>query len=135
MSTIEITQKSFLLRYGISLALFLELLIIFTIVVSYLTMGASIPTLVMLLLSPLLGNVIAGKRLKKYKKVVFTENLNKYFIIINVLLYIGIYLLNLKLDITLIVIYSMGAIIGFFIAKKFVDKIKIDMQKEYGEDD
>ena len=98
-------------------------------------MGASILTLVMLLLSPLLCNVIAGKRLKKYKKVVFTENLNKYFIIINVLLYIGIYLLNLKLDITLIVIYSMGAIIGFFIAKKFVDKIKIDMQKEYGEDD
>ena len=129
MSTIEITQKSFLLRYGASLFIFIELLIISTIIVSYFTAGASIPTLVMLFLSPLLGSMIVGRRLKKYKKVLFTENLNKYFIIINILLHVGLYLMNLKIDITLIVVYIMGAVVGFFIAKKSVEQIKANMQK------
>ena len=83
----------------------------------------------MLFLSPLLGSMIVGRRLKKYKKVLFTENLNKYFIIINILLHVGLYLMNLKIDITLIVIYIMGAVVGFFIAKKSVEQIKANMQK------
>ena len=83
----------------------------------------------MLFLSPLLGSMIVGRRLKKYKKVLFTENLNKYFIIINILLHVGLYLMNLKIDITLIVVYIMGAVVGFFIAKKSVEQIKANMQK------
>ena len=59
----------------------------------------------------------------------FTEKINKYFIIINVLLYIGIYVMNFKLNVTLIVIYAIGAVIGFFIAKKSIEKIKANMQE------
>ena len=129
MSTIEITQKSFLLRYGAALIIFTELLIICMMIVLYFIGGNYIPALVILFLSPLLGSVIAGRRLKKYKKVLFTEKINKYFIIINVLLYIGIYVMNFKLNVTFIAIYAIGAVIGFFIAKKSVEKIKANMQK------
>ena len=98
-------------------------------IVLYFIGGNYIPALVILFLSPLLGSVIAGRRLKKYKKVLFTEKINKYFIIINVLLYIGIYVMNFKLNVTFIAIYAIGAVIGFFIAKKSIEKIKANMQE------
>lgn len=129
MSTIEITQKSFLLRYGAALIIFTELLIICMMIVLYFIGGNYIPAFVILFLSPLLGGVIAGRRLKKYKKVLFTEKINKYFIIINVLLYIGIYVMNFKLNVTFIAIYIIGALIGFFIAKKSIEKIKANMKE------
>ena len=129
MSTIEITQRSFLLRYGASLIIYTELLIICMMIILYFVGGAYTSALVILFLSPLLGSVIAGRRLKKYKKVLFTEKINKYFIIINVLLYIGIYVMNFKLNVTFIAIYAIGAVIGFFIAQKSVEKIKANMKE------
>ena len=127
MSTIETTQSSFLLRYGALLIVFTELLMICTVIVLYFTGGAYIPTLIMLFLSPLLGSIIAGRCLKKYKKVLFTEKFNKYFIIINVFLYIAIYLFNFRVNVILIVTYGIGAIIGFFRAKKSIETIKENM--------
>lgn len=130
MSTIETTQSSLLLRYGATLIVFTELFMILTVLVLYLTGGAFIPTLVMLFLSPLLGSVIAGKRLRKYKKVIFKDNINRYFLIINILLYLVLYLLNFRLNITLLVIYGIGAVIGFSRAKKSIETIKANMQAD-----
>lgn len=127
MSTIETTQSSFLLRYGALWIVFTELLMICTVLVLYFTGGAYIPTLTMLFLSPLLGSIIAGKCLKKYKKVLFTEKFNKYFIILNVFLYIAIYLFNFRVNVILMVIYGIGAMIGFFRAKKSIEIIKENM--------
>ena len=127
MSTIETTQSSFLLRYGASLIVFTELLMICTIMVLYATSGAYIPTFIMLFLSPLLGGVIAGKISKKSKKVLFKETLNRYFTIITIVLYILIYFFNFRFNMIMAVIYGIGAIIGFFNAKKAVIKLKENM--------
>ena len=135
MSTIETTQSSFLLRYGALLIVFTELLMICTVIVLYLTGGAYIPTLVMLFLSPLLGSAITVRRLKKYKKVLFKESLNKYFTIISIILYIGIYLFNFRLNVTLLVIYGIGAVIGFFRTKKAIEKMKTNMQTGKSDDE
>ena len=135
MSTIETTQSSFLLRYGALLIVFTELLMICTVIVLYLTGGAYIPTLVMLFLSPLLGSAITVRRLKKYKKVLFKESLNKYFTIISIILYIGIYLFNFRLNVTLLVIYGIGAVIGFLRTKKAIEKMKTNMQTGKSDDE
>ncbi len=135
MSTIETTQSSFLLRYGALLIVFTELLMICTVIVLYLTGGAYIPTLVMLFLSPLLGSAITVRRLKKYKKVLFKESLNKYFTIISIILYIGIYLFNFRLNVILLVIYGIGAVIGFLRTKKAIEKMKTNMQTGKSDDE
>ena len=135
MSTIETTQSSFLLRYGALLIVFTELLMICTVIVLYLTGGAYIPTLVMLFLSPLLGSAITVRRLKKYKKVLFKEGLNKYFTIISIILYIGIYLFNFRLNVILLVIYGIGAVIGFLRTKKAIEKMKTNMQTGKSDDE
>ena len=135
MSTIETTQSSFLLRYGALLIVFTELLMICTVIVLYLTGGAYIPTLVMLFLSPLLGSAITVRRLKKYKKVLFKESLNKYFTIISIILYIGIYLFNFRLNVTLLVIYGIGAVIGFLRTKKAIEKMKTNMETGKSDDE
>ena len=135
MSTIETTQSSFLLRYGALLIVFTELLMICTVIVLYLTGGAYIPTLVMLFLSPLLGSAITVRRLKKYKKVLFKESLNKYFTIISIILYIGIYLFNFRLNVILLVIYGIGAVIGFLRTKKAIEKMKTNMETGKSDDE
>ncbi len=127
MSTIETTQSSFLLRYGAVLIIFTELLMIGTIMVLYVTNGAYIPTFIMLFLSPLLGNIIAAKISKRCKKVLFKETLNKYFILMNIIIHILIYFLNFQFNIIMVVIYGIGAMIGFFNAKKTVEKLKENM--------
>ena len=128
MSTIETTQSSFLLRYGAALIVFTELLMICTVTVLYSTGGAYIPTFIMLFLSPLLGGIFAGKILKKCKKVLFKETIDTYFMIVNIVLYILLYLLNFKFNVILAVIYGIGAIIGFFYAKKSIEKVKETME-------
>lgn len=130
MSTIETTQSSFLLRYGASLIVFTELLMIATIMVLYATSGAYIPTFIMLFLSPILGGMIAGKLSKRSKKVLFKKTFNRYFMITNIILYIVIYLFNFRLNILLVIIYGVGAVIGFFRAKKEVTKLKENMAVE-----
>ena len=127
MSTIETTQSSFLLRYGAVLIIFTELLMIGTIMVLYVTNGAYIPTFIMLFLSPLLVNIIAAKISKRCKKVLFKETLNKYFILMNIIIHILIYFLNFQFNIIMVVIYGIGAMIGFFNAKKTVEKLKENM--------
>ena len=127
MSTIETTQSSFLLRYGAVLIIFTELLMIGTIMVLYVTNGAYIPTFIMLFLSPLLGNIIAAKISKRCKKVLLKETLNKYFILMNIIIHILIYFLNFQFNIIMVVIYGIGAMIGFFNAKKTVEKLKENM--------
>ena len=106
MSTIETTQSSFLLRYGAVLIIFTELLMIGTIMVLYVTNGAYIPTFIMLFLSPLLGNIIAAKISKRCKKVLFKENLNKYFILMNIIIHILIYFLNFQFNIIMVWYWS-----------------------------
>lgn len=127
MSTIETTQSSFLLRYGAVLIVFTELLMICTIIVLYATNGAYIPTFIMLFLSPMLGGILAGKISAKNKNVLFKENLNKYFTIITILLYILVYFFNFRFNVIMAVIYGIGAIIGFFSAKKSIKKLKENM--------
>lgn len=127
MSTIETTQSSFLLRYGAGLIVFTELLMICTIIVLYATNGAYIPTFIMLFLSPMLGGILAGKISAKNKNVLFKENLNKYFTIITILLYILVYFFNFRFNVIMAVIYGIGAIIGFFSAKKSIKKLKENM--------
>ena len=127
MSTIETTQSSFLLRYGAVLIIFTELLMIGTIMVLYVTNGAYIPTFIMLFLSPLLGNIIAAKISKRCKKVLFKETLNKYFILMNIIIHILIYFLNFQFNIIMVVIYGIGAMIGFLKKKKTVEKLKENM--------
>ena len=83
MIIIETTQSTFLLKYGATLIVITELFMICTIMVLYATMGAMAPTLIMLFLSPLLGGLITGKICRKYKKVLFKDTFNKYFIIVN----------------------------------------------------
>ncbi len=114
MIIIETTQSSFLLRYGSSLIVFTELLMIATIMILYSTNGAYIPTFFMLFLSPLLGGIITGKIVKKSKKVLFKESLKKYFMIENIIIYIVIYFLNFRFNIILALIYTIGAIIRIF---------------------
>lgn len=127
MSTIETTQSSFLLRYGAVLIVFTELLMICTIIVLYATNGAYIPTFIMLFLSPMLGGILAGKISAKNKNVLFKENLNKYFTIITILLYILVYFFNFRFNVIMAVIYGIGTIIGFFSAKKSIKKLKENM--------
>ena len=130
MRTIETTQSSFLLRYGAALIVFTELLMICTIMVLYGINGAMIPTFIMLFIAPLLGGVIKGKIVKKNKKVLFKENFNKYFIIANIIIYILVYLFNFRFNIVLAIIYGVGALIGFFSAKKSIKKLKINIEPE-----
>ena len=130
MSTIETTQSSFLLRYGATLIVFTELLMICTVIVVVATNGAHIPTFIMLFLSPLFGGMIAGKLAKKYKNVLFKETLNRYFIITNIVLYILLYFFNFRFNVIMAVIYGVGAVIGFFNAKKSIEKIKENMKIE-----
>lgn len=135
MSTIETTQSSFLLRYGATLIVFTELLMICTVIVLYSTNGAHIPTFIMLFLSPLLSGMIAGKLAKKNKNVLFKETLNKYFILTNIVLYILIYFLNFQFNVIMAVIYGIGAVIGFFYAKKSIEKIKGNIKIEKTDND
>ena len=135
MSTIETTQSSFLLRYGAALIVFTELLMICTVTVLYSTGGAYIPTFIMLFLSPLLGGILAGKISKKCKKVLFKETIDTYFMIVNIILYILLYLLNFKFNVTIAVIYGIGAIIGFFSAKKSIENLKETMKMNETEEE
>lgn len=129
MSTIKTTQSSFLYRYGVSLIIFTELLMICTITI-LLSTNAYIPTFIMLCISPLLGGMIAGKIAKKCKSVVFKETFNRNFIIINIVIYILIYFLNFQFNIIMVIIYGIGALIGFFCANKTIKKYKEDMKIE-----
>ena len=130
MSKIETTQSSFLLKYGGALIVFTELLMICTVVVLYMTNGAYIPTFIMLFLSPLLGGILAGKISRKCKKVIFKETFSKYFMILNIILYILLYFLNFRFNIIIAVIYAIGAMIGFFYARKSVEEFKQSMGKD-----
>lgn len=129
MSTIKTTQNSFLYRYGVSLIIFTELLMICTITI-LLSTNAYIPTFIMLCISPLLGGMIAGKIAKKCKSVVFKETFNRNFIIINIVIYILIYFLNFQFNIIMVIIYGIGAFIGFFCANKTIKKFKENMKIE-----
>lgn len=129
MSTIATTQSSFLLRYGATLILFTEILMICTITVLLYT-NAYIPTFTMLFLSPLLGNIIAGKISKKCKKVVFKETFNRNFIIMNIVIYILIYFFNFQFNMIMITLYGIGALIGFFYANRTIKKFKENMKIE-----
>ena len=129
MSTIKTTQNSFLYRYGVSLIIFTELLMICTITI-LLSTNAYIPTFIMLCISPLLGGMIAGKIAKKCKSVVFKETFNRNFIIINIVIYILIYFLNFQFNIIMVIIYGIGAFIGFFCANKTIKNFKENMKIE-----
>ena len=129
MSTIATTQSSFLLRYGATLILFTEILMICTITVLLYT-NAYIPTFTILFLSPLLGNIIAGKISKKCKKVVFKETFNRNFIIMNIVIYILIYFFNFQFNMIMITLYGIGALIGFFYANRTIKKFKENMKIE-----
>ena len=128
MSKIETTQSSFLLRYGATLIIFIEVFMICTVMVLYATNGAYIPTFIMLFLAPLLGNIITGKIAKKTKKVLFKETFDKYFVIMNIILYILIYFFNFKFNIIMVVIYGLGATIGFLNTKKTIKKFKENIE-------
>ena len=129
MSTIKIKQSSFLFRYGAILIIFTELLMICTITV-LLSTNALIPTFIMLFVSPLLGSIIAGKISKKNKSVVFKETFNRNFIIMNIVIYILIYFFNFQFNIIMIIIYGIGALIGFFYANKTIKNFKENMKIE-----
>lgn len=129
MSTIKIKQSSFLFRYGAILIIFTELLMICTITV-LLSTNAHIPTFIMLFVSPLLGSIIAGKISKKNKSVVFKETFNRNFIIMNIVIYILIYFFNFQFNIIMIIIYGIGALIGFFYANKTIKNFKENMKIE-----
>lgn len=129
MSTIATTQSSFLLRYGATLILFTEVLMICTITVLLYT-NAYIPTFTMLFLSPLLGNIIAGKISKKNKSVVFKQTFNRNFIMMNIVIYILIYFFNFQFNMIMIIIYGIGAFIGFFYANKTIKNFKENMKIE-----
>lgn len=133
MIIIETTQSTFLLKYGATLIVITELFMICTIMVLYATMGAMAPTLIMLFLSPLLGGLITGKICRKYKKVLFKDTFNKYFIILNIILHIIIYLINFVFNFVLVVIYGIGAVIGFFLARKSILNLKNDIEAQKDE--
>lgn len=82
------------------------------------SMYVYLPTVAMLFLTPLLGNIIAGKISKKCKKVEFKETFFRYFTIINIILYLFIYFDNLEFYIIMAILYVIGAILGFIYVKK-----------------
>lgn len=94
------------------------------------TTNQYIPTFIMLFLSPLLGSIIAGKISKKTKSVSFQGNFDKNFLIINMVLYIIVYFFNFQFNLTVFFIYGIGAVIGFLICKKDIQKLKEIMKNE-----
>ena len=109
--------------------IFTELFMICTITI-LLSTNAYIPTFIMLFISPLLGSMIAGKISKKCKSVVFKETFNRNFIIINIIIHILIYFFNFQFNIIMVIIYGIGAFIGFFCANKTIKKFKENMKIE-----
>ena len=130
MSTRETKQSSFLFRYGAALVVCTEIFMSATIMVLYSTNGSYIPTCIMLFLSPLLGGIIAGKVSKTTKKVLFRENIKKYFLIVSIILYIFIYLMNFRFNVILAGIYGIGSVIGFFGARKSIQKLIEEMRRK-----
>ena len=92
------------------------------------------PTLLVLLLAPLLGGIVALHQTKKNKIILLKNDYKTIFYIVNGILYLAIYFFNLKFNIILFLTFMIGAIIACVVNKKKIEKIKIEYKEEEKED-
>ena len=130
----EISQKRFFITYGISLVFYSELFMLLAIVVIAFSRLAMFPTLLVLLLAPLLGGIVALHQTKKNKIILLKNDYKTIFYIVNGILYLAIYFFNLKFNIILFLTFMIGAIIACVVNKKKIEKIKIEYKEEEKED-
>lgn len=130
----EITQKRFFFMYGVSLIFYTELFMILEILIISFSKMAMIPTLLVLLMAPLLGGIVALNQSKKNKTIVLENNYQAIFFIINTILYLAIYFFNLKFNILLFLFFILGAVISCFINKRKIDKMKLEYREENKKD-
>lgn len=130
----EISQKRFFITYGVSLVFYSELFMLLAIAVIAFSRLAMFPTLLVLLLAPLLGGIVALHITKKDKIILLKSNYKTIFYIVNSILYLIIYFFNLKFNIILLLVFIIGAIIACIINKKKIEKIKMEYKEVDKED-
>lgn len=125
----NITQRKFFIIYDILLLIAIE---IFMILAVNLTAenGSMVTGIVTIFLSPFLGSMLVMTSIKKYIGKFIENNFNKVFLINNILIYILGYVLILKFNIVLLSTYTIGAVIGYLINVKIIEKIKDENTKK-----